>query len=145
MKELKQFEYVAQKTGLQHNECSCSICVQMCRHTPCMGTPEDIVKLIEAGFESRLQKTIWVAGREYGIPPIEMLQPLHDEKRGCCSFLNEQGLCELHDKGLKPTEGRLATCNRRAVVTPETHPAFVIAEMWIDILPENSWIKKRIL
>lgn len=29
---------------------------------------------------------------------------------GGCTFLTEKGLCELHELGLKPTEGRLATC-----------------------------------
>lgn len=40
--------------------------------------------------------------------PIAMIQPT--EKDGWCAFRQPDGLCELHDRGLKPTEGVLASC-----------------------------------
>lgn len=40
--------------------------------------------------------------------PIEMIQPI--VKDGWCAFRRPDGLCELHDLGLKPTEGVLASC-----------------------------------
>ena len=38
--------------------------------------------------------------------PIVMVQAVTTDK-GWCVFYHD-GLCELHDKGLKPTEGRLS-------------------------------------
>jgi hypothetical protein len=87
----------------------------MCRR-PCFGTPEDIQKIIEAGFGDRLMVEWWAEAE--GIPYTELLcgaikgeegkeapfWPIREE--GCTFWID--GLCELHDKGLKPIEGRLA-------------------------------------
>lgn len=130
------FQFVVKKTGLKPNECNCSKCVKMCRTTPCIGTPEDIAKIAQAGFEERLQVTMWASGMPYGIPPVPIIAPRFDTERGCCTFLTEFGLCELHESGLKPTEGKLATCDPAVKATPDNHPAFIIAKMWMKELHE---------
>lgn len=38
--------------------------------------------------------------------PIPMVQPLFNEETGYCVFFKD-GLCELHDKKLKPIEGKI--------------------------------------
>jgi hypothetical protein len=95
----------------------------MCRHRPCWPTPDDAQHLIEAGYADRLMvdwwfdrdkdKTIYLltpalAGCESGEAPA---QP-----EGPCTFLDADGLCQIHDSGLKPSEGQLALCRNR---TPE--------------------------
>lgn len=92
----------------------------MCRRRPCWPTPADAHRLIEAGFGPRLMSEWWfdhaqdktvfiltpaIQGREGGESPAY--------PSGACTFLDEAGLCQLHDLGLKPAEGRLALCNNR--------------------------------
>ena len=103
--------------------CSCAECKAMCERRPCWPTPDDAQRLIDAGHAKRLMldwwfdnaqnKTVYVltpaiAGREAGQAPAI--------PSGRCTFLNEQGLCQLHDLGLKPTEGKQALCNERTPV-----------------------------
>jgi hypothetical protein len=115
--------------------CACPECVAMCQHRPCWPTPDDVRHLIEAGYADRLMvdwwfdrdknKTIYlltpaIAGRESGEAPA------HPE--GQCTFLDTDGLCQIHDNGLKPTEGQIALCGDR---TPEgLHEQ--IARTWDD-------------
>ena len=70
-------------------------------HTPCLGTPQDIEKLIDAGYSDRLLPTLWGAGMIMGVInfPVPMIQIASGDDY--CS-------CELHYRGLKPTEGRLS-------------------------------------
>jgi hypothetical protein len=100
------FRYIMQRSGRKPTACSCDRCKSQC-HTPCLGTPEDIGKLIDAGYRNRLAPTSWLVGMLMGVidRPIEMVQP--KVENGWCTFYHD-GLCELHDKGLKPTEGRLS-------------------------------------
>ena len=76
-------------------------------HTPCLGTPQDIEKLIDAGYSDRLLPTLWGAGMIMGVInfPVPMIQIASSDDY--CSFFHN-GLCELHDRGLKPNEGRLS-------------------------------------
>lgn len=97
---------IIRKTGRQPVECRCSLCKRQCR-TPCLGTPEDILRLLKAGYRERLALTEWAAGMLCGkVPyPIPMVQARQNAD-GCVFF--QDGLCELHAIGLKPTEGRLS-------------------------------------
>lgn len=106
------------KLNLAPNECSCDTCKEMCRR-PCWGTPEDAKKIIDAGYGHRLMRDFW--GGENGDQNTEILCPAlkgHEGQKAPffprspdgCTFWKD-GLCELHDLGLKPTEGKLATCN----------------------------------
>jgi hypothetical protein len=100
--------------------CSCPECKAMCERRPCWPTPEDAQRLINAGLADRLMLDWWfdhaqnktvhvltpaIAGREAGQAPAI--------PSGRCTFLNEQGLCRLHDLDLKPTEGKQALCKER--------------------------------
>ena len=106
---------------IPESECSCLTCQEMC-HRPCWGTPQDIEKIIDAGFGERLMLDYYYdldVDADGGVD-IENLCPAlkgfekkrapfvpRDEK-GCTFF--KEGKCELHDLKLKPTEGKLAYC-----------------------------------
>lgn len=95
------------KTGRQPVACNCNICQSQCRRAPCLGTPQDIWALMKAGYKDKLSFTLWEVGYvlgelDFGIP---MVQPTQTPQ-GCVFF--KDGLCELHDLGLKPTEGKLS-------------------------------------
>lgn len=97
---------IIRKTGREPVECRCSACRAQCR-TPCLGTPEDILRILQAGYKARLVPTLWAVGMVLGhFPyPIPMVQAR--QVNGYCTFFRD-GLCELHEIGLKPTEGRLS-------------------------------------
>ncbi len=105
----------------------------MCERRPCWPTPNDVERLIETGLADRLMLDWWfdkthdrtvyiltpaIAGRDGGQAPAI--------PSGRCTFLDGQGLCQLHDKGLKPTEGQLALCKGRT--RPDLHEH--IGETW---------------
>jgi hypothetical protein len=85
-------------------ECSCFACKTMCVNSPCMGTPEDISKIIDAGHGDRLMLTVWTDEKTGNQLPA--IAPVKGPKG--CVFQNQDGLCDLHASGLKPTEGKLA-------------------------------------
>jgi hypothetical protein len=125
-------------------ECQCTKCQSMCWR-PCFGTPDDIQKLIEAGYEDRLcldnhcgfEKNAEIdllspalKGHESSFAPLMSGSP-----EGC-TFLKD-GKCELHDKGLKPSQGRKAIHNHRD--TKEEEEKYTggklgasISELWKD-------------
>ena len=109
MKET-QFENVVRKTGKKPVECKCHSCKMQCKNQTCIGTPEDMEKLVNAGYSNRLAPAIWHVGKMYGIidHDVNIIAPRFDKVKGACTFFTEDGLCELHEKGLKPTEGRLS-------------------------------------
>ena len=41
------------KLNILESSCACEKCSRMC-HAPCLGTPEDMQKLLDAGFGKRL-------------------------------------------------------------------------------------------
>lgn len=86
------------ETPMKRIECKCEQC-----HTPCIGTPQDILRMIEAGYADRLLPFIWTEGIMLGFTsiPVFMVQPI--TRDGWCSFL-KNGLCELKEKGLKPSK-----------------------------------------
>jgi hypothetical protein len=95
----------------------------MCTRRPCWPTPADAQRLIDTGLADRLMLDWWfdtdanrtvylltpaIVGRESRQAPAI--------PSGQCTFLDANGLCQLHDRGLKPTEGQLALCNGRTPV-----------------------------
>lgn len=97
--------------------CTCEACINMCKYRPCWPTPEEAQYLIDAGFGPRLMCE-WYADDENSINEFNLLCPAivgYEGQRapfwpvGICTFLNN-GLCELHDLGLKPGEGREEWC-----------------------------------
>lgn len=92
------FERIIRKTGNKPVSCKCELCKSQCRQ-PCKGTPEDIEALINAGYGKRVM-LIKCLG-------VKIFTPLYDKEKKSCTFFTN-GLCELHDLGLKPTEGKLS-------------------------------------
>ena len=119
------------------NECSCEKCASMCEHRPCWGTPNDVEKMMaqEPDLAKRLQEDYWVSTPDDIRVPSPAVKGYEGRRaplfpQGVCTFL-ENGLCTLHDKGLKPLEGRVATCKKGAKIT-KMHE-----EMRADIV--QSW------
>lgn len=139
---LNEFLGISRKTGMKPSHCRCRLCQQQC-HTPCLGTPSDISRLIEAGYGDRLKPTIWEAGIVMGITdhPIPMIQARIEGD--WCTFFHD-GLCELHNKGLKPTEGKLShhsmTLERW---TPKKSLSWNVAKTWEE--KENQEIIREII
>lgn len=106
MKE-STLEKIIRKSGREPVNCNCPACQGQCMRAPCLGTPEDILKLIDAGYADKLAPTEWATGLFLGklsftVKMIQIKRTVH----GCVFFKNS--LCELHDLNLKPTEGRLS-------------------------------------
>lgn len=119
----EEVERIKELVGIDHNRweqpCTCDKCKNMCK-VPCIGTPKDIEAIIDAGYADRLKETMWMVGYlAVKEKPIAMIQPT--EKDGWCAFRRPDGLCELHDRGLKPTEGVLASCK---VVEEDNVPTY---------------------
>lgn len=115
-------------TQLQSTECACDICKKMCDR-PCWPSPEEARKLIEMGYSERLMLDYWASEKN-----IELICPaiLTFEGQqapfipiGGCTFKDKEGLCMLHDKGLKPIEGRLPDHNSKI---PNLHHE--VARLW---------------
>lgn len=120
------------KTGRKPSVCKCQKCKNQCR-IPCLGTPQDILRLIEAGYQERLKPTYWCVGLILGKLnySIVMIQAIQTDE-GWCIF-HKEGLCELHDLGHKPTEGRLSHHETK----PENYVfskglAYNVAKEWLD-------------
>ncbi len=121
------------KSGRKPTVCGCKQCQSQC-HTPCLGTPEDIGKLIEAGYSDRLASTVWAVGLINGVTDkaVNMVQA-RQEDNGWCTFYHD-GKCELHDKGLKPTEGRLSHHSlRQDNYNPKKSLSWLIAKEWLPL------------
>lgn len=136
MKE--EVERIKKLVGIDHNRweqpCTCDKCKNMCK-VPCIGTPKDIEAIIDAGYADRLKETMCMVGYlAVKEKPIAMIQPT--EKDGWCAFRQPDGLCELHDRGLKPTEGVLASCKvveEDDIPTYETSVLRAVAHEWVKV------------
>lgn len=124
-----ELEKIIRKTSAKVSFCKCVECKKQCDH-PCLGTPTDIQNLINAGYENRLMPIIWTGAKELGITDKEvpMTVPLQDPITGKCTFF-KNGLCELHDKGLKPTEGKLSHHSRKW--NPKKSIGWAVAKTWL--------------
>lgn len=133
---------IIRKTGRKPCQCKCSLCKEQCT-TPCLGTPEDIEKIIDAGFGGKLEITYWGAGILMGV--TKHVIPMIQAHAGAeyCTFFNN-GLCQLHDLGLKPTEGRLSHHSiRRDNFKASKSLAWNVAREWID--DKNADVVERVL
>lgn len=90
--------------------CDCNKCSMMCR-APCCGTPEDVLNLINAGHANRLSLDDWPGDVALIKPALKMYEgekaPWNTNSAAGCTFW-KNGLCELHESGLKPAQGKLA-------------------------------------
>jgi len=132
---------IARKTNKQPIACACKDCAEMCQHTACLGTPQDILRLVEAGYADKLKLTYWMVGMVYNQLdfPIEMYQLAEQPGKGCVMLQN--GKCQLHDIGLKPTEGYLSSSHFPAI-SFEKSIFWNVAKEWIE--PKNRFIIKQI-
>ena len=98
---------IIRKSGRKPTNCKCQECKNQCR-TPCLGTPQDIMRIIDAGYGDKVMPTQWFVGVVLGklSYPIPMVQAIQADN-GWCIF-HKDGLCELHNLSLKPTEGKLS-------------------------------------
>ena len=89
---------------------------------------------MDAGLGHRLMRDYWVGGGhdDGDIHLVCPATPGYEQKMAQffpsdgCTFQRTDGLCELHDLGLKPIEGRLALCGER---TPKDMH-FEVAQLW---------------
>lgn len=132
----KEYLDIQELCNVKEVSCSCGKCVTMCERTPCLGTPTDILNLINAGHADKLLESVWLVGLPYGFPKTKMFQI--DGTKGC-PFFNKNKLCDLHDSGLKPTEGKLAFCETKDVKFP---PSYAVAFTWR--ITENFGIIQQI-
>jgi len=112
------------------SNCDCEKCSSMCK-APCCGTPEDMQKLINHGYASRLMLDDWPGGPDMLKPALKGSEGLSapwevSTEQGCTFWKN--GKCELHDLGLKPIQGKLAHHNNSLEKCEE-----------IEYLINNSW------
>lgn len=92
----------------QISECACTRCKNMCRIAPCIPDPAGAQKLIDAGYKDKLELG-WYSSTLYDESfDWPCIKPIKKEDYSACIFFNDEGLCDLHDKGLKPIEGQLA-------------------------------------
>lgn len=126
------FRYIMRKSGRKPVSCQCAKCQSQCK-TPCLGTPEDILNIIKAGYADRLAPTEWWVGVIMGVcrTPVYMIQA-KVEDNGYCTFFNN-GKCELHTLGLKPTEGKLSHHSiREANFKPKKSLSWLVAKEWMN-------------
>ena len=82
----------------------------MC-HATCCGTPEDMQRLINAGYGRRLMYDDLPGGEDMIKPALKGFEGNKSgwdvaSKEGCTFW--KDGKCELHDLGLKPSQGKLS-------------------------------------
>lgn len=99
------------------SECSCDQCKKMCKHSPCIGSPNDIVKLIEAGYAKNLTTAQVYDHLTQKLVPVLCIEgtpwyPQPGVLARKCTMQDENGMCKLHASGLKPTEGKLMICGK---------------------------------
>lgn len=103
-------------------ECSCDACSKSCMR-PCWGFPHEIETLLDhdsdmwtkltldywegsGSFNSESASAVWIIGpalKGYGGKQT----PSWPQSEEGCIFWHD-GLCDLHEQGLKPYEGRVA-------------------------------------
>ena len=124
-------EYIMRKTGKKPVECKCQLCKMQCAKAPCIGTPADIEAIIKAGYGDRIVDASWAAGIMFGcMEVIDIFMP-EQLPNGACAFFKD-GLCELHDKGLKPIEGRLSFHTATIVNRYQDSISYNTAKTWTD-------------
>jgi hypothetical protein len=134
-------------SSLKESECKCIFCIQMCTTRPCWPLPEEAYSLISAGYANRLMADYWdiPSSKKFIIAPAlegweGMVAPFNP--LGRCAFLTADNLCELHGAGLKPIEGRIASC-RPQISGYELHKE--IAKKWdsnFGRMVVKKWFKK---
>lgn len=135
------FEKIIRKSGQKPTSCKCQKCKTCCQKAPGLGTPEEIRKLVNAGYVNRLMITAYAFPVVLGIhpEPVTVIAPEFDQEKGACTFF-ENGLCILHDQGLKPMECRLAHhTGDLAGKIPKKSVGWLVAKEWLD----GGWTEEK--
>lgn len=145
---LTPLQRIMQKTGRKTCECKCKLCKAQC-HTPCLGTPQDILQIMDAGYTDRLKPMLWGAGMLLGVidQPVQMIQAEQTgvgdfDPNARCTFFKD-GLCEIHNLGLKPTEGRLSHHSTRIDNFKRNKSiAWNVVQEWLN--PDNADVVEEV-
>lgn len=123
---------IISKTKLEQKSCTCVECASQCERTPCLGTPDDVLKIMKSDHGVNLDLMIFAAGYAWGFPhpPIPMVQLRSDDETGHC-IMYRDGLCGLHKEGLKPLEGTLTHHDDKPVYFKDS-AGWEIAKCWIS-------------
>jgi hypothetical protein len=123
---------IEELTGLQPISCACKRCSNLCKRISCMGTPQEILALINAGYAERIRPAINLRRFPGYTLPDRMLLfiPLYDPQLGSCTFLKND-LCTLHDRGLKPIEGRLSDCKTTEMPADKIELPLAVLLTWL--------------
>ena len=67
------------------HSCSCDKCKNMCKNTPCIGTPEEMIRIAKAGFHHKLAETYWAVGLMNNTHSelVRIVAPLIVKNKGC--------------------------------------------------------------
>lgn len=102
------------KLNVLPSECSCDKCKRMC-HAPCFMSVEDAEKMLDAGYAKRLMFDDLPGMYDPGAilkPALKGYEgqqaPWDTSSMKGCTFWTKDKKCALHDKGLKPLQGRIA-------------------------------------
>lgn len=127
--------------GFEAHNCNCLKCKTMCLSSPCFPTPEEVIRLQKLGFGSDLMFTMFMNPETFEI--YSLVAPKSTEFMdgiiNQCTFHTKDGLCELHELGLKPTEGRLANHNQPHSATVTLRVA--ICETWKGEIAEKLLVE----
>ena len=64
---------------LEQPACNCNAGVRMCKHTPCIGTVDDIEKIINAGYAKSLMLDYWI-GEDSGHRALDVIKSKKTEE-----------------------------------------------------------------
>lgn len=131
----KQIDLIKESTGLDVVQCSCNKCVNMCKTAPCNGTPEEMTAIIEAGYGDKLMITVLanpIVQATINKPFIKVIAPVYDNEKKQCVFLDDNNKCQLHDSGLKPSEGKFANCKITTAPYKKPTPLQLVILTWAD-------------
>lgn len=119
----------------------------MCKNSPCIPTPDEVVRIIDAGYYKDMAvTTVLIPGQAYQCVMPKAVKDTSSETGERCVFLDHRGLCALHDKGLKPIEGRFALCGTTTLDSIKLR--YMVLKTWADtalgksILAIASEVKK---
>lgn len=130
---MSDFEEIKRATGNVENSCVCNVCKNMCKTAPCLGTPDDMLRIINNGHIAKVAPSIYMTAvflEKLG-GPIQLAAPRTNED-GSCMFHTKDGLCEIH--GIKPTEGKLVAHSTTGNF--RTSANYLVSQTWLN--PKNE-------
>tara|TARA_Y100000310_G_scaffold63233_1_gene58526 strand:+ start:609 stop:1097 length:489 start_codon:yes stop_codon:yes gene_type:complete len=132
----------------EETACQCDTCKSFCQSRVGWPTPDEAQALIDAGYAGRLMLDFWIKDDRVDADVL-ILAPAALECEGkqapsnpiaACSFFSAEGLCNLHDAGLKPFECKVAKHDNDACDTLHEE----VARLWHEADTEpmlDAWSK----